>query len=322
MVIDERFSANDMTPSGAPILYRTEQVAAKATNDRGENVTDQLSVTDGRAAEPGTIDQRFLGICEPHHVVLEFAEPINHSQLVLIMDGWVEYPYSQTTFAAWQAGVSYRPPTVEAANKKGHWRTVLTEFGYMAGMPRRASVPLDSSRLPENTTRLRITTNMEIYWDRLAVARVESTSMMRRHDLELIEARAAEIGFPQRTTLAQRKPHYDYQRRTPLWDTRHPKGMYTEFGDVSPLVSATDDTVAIIGPGEEVQLAFATCAEKLANGWTRSYVLELNGWCKDMDLYTQFGDTVDPLPVRTSSEPATLRQQLHEKYNRRFRSGY
>ena len=238
------------------------------------------------------------------------------------MDGWIEYPYSQTTFAAWQAGVEYQPPTIEAQSEDGRWKTVLAQFGYMAGMPRRAAVPLDAARLPPNTTRLRISTNMEIYWDRLAIAQIESSREMRRYDLDLIEARAAEIGFPQRTTLDQRRPHYDYAIRAPLWDTRHPKGMYTNFGQVTPLVSKTDDVVAIIGPGEELQLDFSVCPQRLPSGWTRRYVLELNGWCKDMDLYTQHGDTVAPLPQGADGEPSAERQELHDKYNRRYRAGY
>ena len=83
-------------------------------------------------------------------------------------DGWIEYPYSQTMFGAWQAGADYVAPTIEALGSDGTWRTVIGQFGYPAGMPRRMSVPLPD--LPEGTTKLRITTNQEIFWDRLAVA--------------------------------------------------------------------------------------------------------------------------------------------------------
>jgi len=98
--------------------------------------------------------------------------------------------------------------------------------------------------------------------------------------------------------------------------------MYTEFGKVTPLIAATDDAVAIIGPGEELQLDFAPCQQELPIDWTRRYVLELNGWCKDMDLYTRHGDTVAPIPRRGSGESSDARRQLHDIYNRRYRAGY
>ena len=64
-----------------------------------------------------------------------------------------------------------------------------------------------------------------------------------------------------------------------------------------PLVANTDDALAIIGPGEEIHLEFAALDGPPPTGWTRRLVLESNGWCKDMDLFTHEGETVGPMPV-------------------------
>jgi hypothetical protein len=171
---------------------------------------------------------------------------------------------------------------------------------------------------------LRITTNHEIYWDRCALAFIETPPSVTRHALGLRAADVAEVGFAQRTTLTQQRPHYDYQRRRPLWDTRHPKGFYSDWGSALDLVAQTDDAVAVIGPGEEVHLEFATLPDPPASV-RRWFVLELNGWCKDMDLYTQHGDTVEPLPVRdggTSDQEAERRAERHRQNHRRLRMGY
>jgi len=96
-------------------------------------------------------------------------------------------------------------------------------------------------------------------------------------------------------------------------------GNYTAFGRVDPLVSETDDAVAIIGPGEEIHLEFEAPADPPAPGWTRVLVLETSGWAKDMDLYTQHGDTLAPLP--NSGLPAAARERLHATYNTRYRDG-
>ncbi len=107
---------------------------------------------------------------------------------------------------------------------------------------------------------LRLTTSQEIYWDRVAVVYDEPLPSAAVHELPLDVASLRESGFARRTTGPQRTPAYDYDRRAPLWDTRHPRGWYTAFGDVAPLVLAADDAVAIIGPGEEVVVEFTAPA--------------------------------------------------------------
>ena len=164
-------------------------------------------------------------------LTLEFDAPINNTATatpVLIIDGWVEYPYSQTMFAAWQAHAAYTAPTLEARGADGQWHTVLEQFGYPAGMPRRMSVPL--SALPAGVTALRLITNQEIYWDRIAVVYAEALPEAQHTRLPLQRAQLMETGFALRTTGAQRQPHYDYDQRSPFWDTRHMRGYYTQFG--------------------------------------------------------------------------------------------
>jgi hypothetical protein len=49
--------------------------------------------------------------------------------------------------------------------------------------------------------------------------------------------------------------------------------------------------------GEEIAMEFdATGLPDLPAGWSRTLVLHADGYCKDMDLYTAYPNTVDPLP--------------------------
>jgi hypothetical protein len=162
---------------------------------------------------------------------------------------------------------------------------------------------------------------MEIYWDRIAVAACEHCPQAKRHILPLAAARLAETGFARRTTLSQRRPHYDYTRRAPFWDSLYPAGWYTAPGPVEALVSETDNALAIFGPGEEIHLEFAA-PPKPSNGVSRRLVLELAGWCKDRDLFTQHGETVEPLPRHDSSRRSNEADALMKKHNTRYRSGF
>jgi hypothetical protein len=172
------------------------------------------------------------------------------------------------------------------------------------------AVPLP--RLPKGTRALRLRTNQEIYWDRIAVAWAEEAPAVKR-TLPLMAARVQETGFPRRSTGPQNQPGYDYGQRAPLWDTRVQAGNYTAFGPAEDLIAERDDALAIIGPGEEIHAEFRAELPALAAGWTRRFVLETHGWAKDMDLYTRDGDTLAPLPSRGN-------RPLNARFHRRFGS--
>jgi hypothetical protein len=319
MVLDERMGIFDPQPTGKPHFYRRELLPAMAANQEGDMLA-QLAEVDGIAADVGELDRRFIGrLAREHVLTLRFEEPLDTppGRPILVIDGWVEYPYSQTMFAAWQARADFQEPSLEALDGAGVWRRLLNRFGYPAGMPRRMSVQLDG--LPADTRALRLRTNMEVYWDRISVAYVEPLSEAQVRRLPPVAAVVGQSGFPLRTTGKQRLPHYDYGQRSPYWDTRHQAGYYTRFGSALELLAEQDEAVAIIGPGEEVQVEFAVPSPAPA-GWSRQLVVEARGWAKDMDLFTRDGETIAPLP--TAGRPGARREALHTRFNTRYRAGY
>jgi hypothetical protein len=326
MTLDERCSPGAPVATGEPRFYRHWALPAIATNDRGSDVTAAVSEADKNPAAPGARDKRFIGRTAEHAITLQFDHALDRpaGKPMLIADGWIEYPYSQTMFAAWQAGARYAAPTIEAQDPAGDWHTLLSEFGYPGGMRRQMSVPLPE--LPRDCKALRIRTNLEVYWDRLMIAWAEPCPDAARRELPLRSAILSHAGFPQRTDGPLRQVDFDYSRRAPAADMRFQRGFYTQYGPILPLISQTDDAVAIFGPGEEISLEFSASAQPLAQGWTRQFVLESSGWCKDMDLYTQHGEMVDPLPVRESSSESNSqararREDLHREFNTRFMAG-
>jgi tetratricopeptide (TPR) repeat protein len=316
MTLDERKALLAPAPTGEPRFFMRDRIPIRSSDDRGQDVTVAIREADLMAAPPGRVDRRFIGRTETHTLTIEFDAALDEGdgEPLLVLDGWIEYPYAQTVFAAWQAGEAYHAPTLEARDGNGRWRTLLREFGYPAGMPRQMSVPL--GQLPPGTRALRLSSSQEIYWDRVAVVYARSAPEVRHVRLAVASARLDASGFAQRTTGPQRTPRYDYQRRLPLWDTRHQRGWYTAFGPVEPLVADEDGAVAIFGPGEEIHLEFLAPPPP-SPAWTRRVVLETRGWCKDMDLYTRDGETIEPLP----GSPSPVRDQLHRRFNTRYAGG-
>ncbi len=324
VIPDERMQTGEPAVTGAPLFYRKTVSPTRVVRGDGVDLTAELAAADHLAADPGPLDERFIGrLAEPLEFTLEFGKVINPpgTRPVLTADGWVEYPYSQTVFAAWQAGARYEPPTLEARRADGQWQTVHAGFGYPAGMPRRMALPLDA--LPPDTVALRLTSNLEIYWDRIDLVYAEPAPEEVLHAVVRPDrARLAKTGFPERLARPQRRPDYDYSVRQAFWDTRYLPGFYTALGPVRPLVDTADDALVIMGPGEEVQAEFPAPAEA-PDGWRRRLVLEVHGYAKDMDLYTEHGDAVGPLPRRYADDPEAVarREALDARFQTRYQAG-
>ena len=320
MTLDERMGINGPAPTGEPRFWR--QSMAPVTGPHAAALAER----DGRAADLGPADHRFIGrLAREATLELPFAQPIDSvpGEPALVIDGWVEYPYSSTGFAMWQAKAPYQAPTVEALDPAaGEWRTVVAEYAYPAGMPRRCLLPLPAASIPRGCTALRLRTTMEIYFDAVQLAWLEPCPAAARREAALRSAEVAAAGFAARVPHPQRRPDYDYARRAPLWDCRVQPGWYTRFGECTPLLASTDDAVAVFGAGEEVRLRFdAASVPAPAGDHSRTWVLEVDGWCKDMDLLTGSGATLDPMPLRQGSTSTAEREALHARFNDRCAGG-
>lgn len=320
-VLDERLNVQSAMPTAEPVFYREEFFPSRVLSNVDPNAANALADIDRIAVDPGPVESRFLGLlASDHELILEFDNPLPETNAVLVADGWVEFPYSQTSFSVYQASSSFRAPTLEARDASGKWHILAAEFGFPAGMPRQMALPLPP--LPAGTDALRLTSNLELYWDRIQVVQAEPFPLVATESLALKRAVVKAPGFAKRTTGEQRTPYYDYDDRSPHWDSKIAAGFYSTMGPVTPLVESTDSAVAIIGSGEEVHLEFAVPAAP-RNGYSRYFVLDFRGWAKDMDLYTIQGDQVEPipeLPSLTANEKAA-RDDLHERFNLRYQSG-
>ena len=320
MFLDERMGTGKPLPTGKALFYKHPQLPVHATSKDGDEVTSLLAEADQQAVSPGALDDRFIGLLqEPACVTIVFGEPLDGQvgDPWLLIDGWIEYPYSQTHFAAWQAVLKYESLTIEARGADGQWYLLHDKVGYPAGMPRLASIPLMG--IPQGSTALRLSTTQEIYLDRVQVVWAEPCESCDQNTALLSRADLMSSGFPERTTGDQRLPGYDDMKRVPFWDTKAQAGWYTELGSVEPLLESKDSAVAIIGTGEEVELCFDLLPD-VPDGYHRYFVVETDGWCKDMDLYTHDGETVLPLPSLEQFDAAHV-DGLHERFNSRYRSG-
>ena len=279
----------------------------RATDQNDRDVTGAVLKIDRTYPDDFRLD-RLAGYAEMHHLTLVFPDSVTRMEHpVLFLYGWVDFEYSSSNYAAYQGGVRLTPPVLEMEDKEDRlFKPVLEPLGFPPGLPRMISVDL-SNLAPLSSGRLRLRTNMRLYWDQVFIAEpMDETTMaekVKTKEIKLSGAHLHRKGFPREHSPDGREPRiYDYG----ILDSTQPykvmTGNYTRFGRVTELLTRTDDRFVIFGKGEEVTLEFPTKdLPQVSKGSTRSFFLYTNGYCKDMDPHTAFPDTVEPLPFHAMS---------------------
>ena len=301
--VDERLATREPMPTGRPLGLGQRIWPTRIETGRGSDTTDALRRID-RVYQPDLIhDHRFTGyLAEEQSLVVDVdaealaaARPSPDAKLQLLINAWTEYPYSHVNFAAWQAGVRGKSFSLDLP-EGDTWATVFPEFGYPAGMSRTMAIDV-SSWLSDGASRFRLRTNLEIYVDALWLAWEDPRELeVVDHAFERAELRFA--GYPEERSPDGKQPKlYDYQRISPTFDWKQLSGKFTNYGDVRELINGVDDRYVVMSHGEEIALSIdAKTLAPLPEGWTRTFFLKADGWCKDMDPYTAAPDTVLPLP--------------------------
>jgi hypothetical protein len=325
---NEYFASNPPYPEFKVVTSSGAKPPAGAWDDKGNNLLPDLLAH----KYVGNFDLLpFKGFTKPHSLTLDLGAPYHGGPLHLLMHGEIEYFTATGMYAASQAGIEATAPYVEAQDSKGKWVRVIDDMGFPAGLPKTITVDL-SGKLPVGATRIRITTNLQIYWDNILIDRSPQNDNFKLSDIPLTKADLDFHGYPRQIEdLPPGNVKYVYEQVSHTGPYARQAGEYTRYGDVLPLLKSFDDKLVVFGSGEEVQLDFdPSKLPPLSKGWTRDYFFQANGYEKDMDFYAADGSTVEPLPFRHMgtypyhgksfpSDPEHLDYML--RYNTRFMSG-
>src|SRR5579863_6766123 len=322
---NEYFASNPPYPEFKVVVSRDATPPAGAWDEHGHNVLPDLLAH--RYFGDFALTQ-FQGFAKPHTLTLDLGEAYRGGPLWLLLHGEVEYFSANSMYAASQAGVQAISPYVEALDAKGKWIRVIDDMGFPAGGPRTMTADL-SGKLPPGTQKIRITTNLQIYWDSILVSRTPQLEPQsrrlsgqsaparsarselagcRRYNLCLtaVPLVRADLGFHGFPLKIEGTPpgnvRYIYEKTSATGPYTRPSGTYTRYGDVLPLLTELDDKSVVFGSGDEVRLDFdPSKLPALPQGWVRDYFFAANGYEKDMDFYAAEGNFVAPLPFLTMS---------------------
>jgi tetratricopeptide (TPR) repeat protein len=298
---NEYFASQPPYPPFKVITSQNALPPAGAWDDRGRDVLPDLLAH----RYIGDFDLLpFKGFTKLHSLELDLGQAYLGGALRLLLHGEIEYFTATGMYAADQAGVQAIAPYVEAFVKgeggaKGKWVRATDDMGFPAGLPRTMTADL-ADHLPRGTQRIRISTNLQIYWDSILIDRTEQNSNSRLIPVPLERAHLAFHGYPRQ--IEDQPPgnvKYVYEEVSRTGPYARQAGSYTRYGDVTPLLDHYDDQPVVFGSGEEVALEFDPVKlPAVPPGWTRDYFFVANGYEKDMDFYAADGGTVEPLPFR------------------------
>nr|MBA3440578.1 CRTAC1 family protein [Pyrinomonadaceae bacterium] len=317
-------------------LYATHgaRPPAKAVDDHGHDMLPRIAELDRQYPDDFKL-HRLRGYAETHSLTLDLNSQIKGSpngaaneRTLLLLTGWTDYAFSSDNVAAEQCGMSLLPPALQVRNAKGEWQTVIPDMGIPIGRPQTVTVDLTGKFL-SSSREVRITTNMRIYWDRILVDTSDGNSPTSMTELDPAVADLRWRGFSAEQTPDGREPYgYTYELVSPTSPWKTMLGRYTREGDVRPLLSRTDDMFVIARTGDQVSVSFdATKLPGLPAGWTRTFLLYVDGFSKEMDINSASPDQVMPLPFHgmsgypykaTEAYPQTPEHREYmERYNTR-----
>jgi tetratricopeptide (TPR) repeat protein len=293
-----------------------------AHDDQGHDVLPALLQRD--QVYPDQFPRTELGVARPHTLELDFSGAAADGRAVLFLNGWVDWPDGSTFRAASQefkGGLVM--PYLQMQDAAGQWITVNEDMGMPAGKPKTIAVEL---RFPSASRKLRIVTSLCVYWDEIFLGESPSAPPVRRTPVPMLSANLHFRGFSAARIHPERKQPdtFFYGSVSPVSFWNPTSGLYTRYGDVLPLLREVDDRLVVMGSGDEILLRFDAALPPLPAGWTRDFLLKVDGWAKDRDPNTAYGTTVEPLPFHAMSRypyPANEHfpdDESHRQYRRDY----
>lgn len=312
VLIDERFAFPP--PSLDTYLTAPLQPIVSAHDDEGQDVTAVLRERDARYL--GTFGRgHYQGVTRDHFVEIDLGDDLpDAGPLWLVASGWIRPTDSSINVAL---GQGQRPPPqglrLEVPDGQGGWQVAQANLGFPSGKTKTVRFDLSEAFLPDTPRRVRLGTNLEIYWDAFWWTTAPPDTTLRTRHLAPAAADLRYRGYSTVTIAddtSPELPQYDRLSGTgQVW--RDLIGYYTRFGDVRELLAEVDDRYVIMNAGDELAFRFPAPAPP-PPGWVRDFVLIGDGWVKDGDYNTTFSKTVLPLPAHDQPDYNTPPGRLED----------
>ncbi len=319
--VDERF----VVPPVKLAITATDEPhpIERAIDDRGNDVTGILQSLDGRYLDTFGRGQ-YQGVTRDHYVEIDLGNNVPMSgPIYLIARGWVHPSDSSINVAITQGHHEQPEPLqLEVPDGQGGWTVARRNLGFPAGRNKICLIDLTGVFRPGTPRKVRLRTNLEIYWDQIQWARGLPATPLK---ITWIRPSYANLHYRGYSTIHEANasspeiPDYNHlASTTQIWPDL--QGYYTRYGDVRPLLNKIDDRYVIMNAGDEISLHFPVPPAHEA-GWVRDYVIAGDGWIKDGDYNSTDSATVRPLPYHARTVYDTSAAPLEDEWVYRHHPG-
>ena len=313
--VDERFVIPPLKLGLTTVA--TPHEIARAIDDRGQDVTDIVRALDEKALASFGRGQ-YQGITRDHYLEVDLGDDAPKSgPLYLIAQGSIHDTESSVNVAITQ-GSRWRAHglSLEVPDGFGGWVTAQDNLGFPAGRQKTILFNLTNIFRAGTQRRVRIRTNLEIYWDAIHWAQGAPDTQLKTVTLSPnvadLHYRGYSVMHMPGAARAPEVPDYNQIEGTKQrW--RDLIGYYTRYGDVRELVGRIDDRYVIVNSGDELSLRFPEQPPPSA-GWVRDFVIVGDGWIKDGDYNSTFSKTVLPLPYHAKNAYTTWPGRLEDEW--------
>jgi Flp pilus assembly protein TadD len=313
--VDERFVIPPLKLGITTVA--TPHKIARAMDDTGQDVTSLVDTLDGKA--PASFGRgQYQGVTRDHYLEVDLGDDAPKSgPLFLVAQGSIHDTESSVNVAITQ-GNRWRAHGLSLQVPDGHggWVTAQDNLGFPAGRKKTILFNLTNVFRPGTPRRVRIRTNLEIYWDCIRWAQGAPDAPLKKVTLNPTVAdlhyRGYSVMHMPVGAGAPEVPDYNQIEGTKQrW--RDLIGYYTRYGDVRELINRIDDRYVIVNSGDELSLRFPEQPPPPA-GWERDFVIVGDGWIKDGDYNSTFSKTVLPLPYHAKNEYTTRPGRLEDEW--------
>jgi tetratricopeptide (TPR) repeat protein len=315
--VDERFVIPPV-PLAVTVVEAPHPLRA-ARDDQGQDVSALLRDLDGSLLDSFGRGQ-YQGVAREHYVELELGDDApSEGPLYLVAHGSLR-PTDSSINVALSQGSTWVPHglVLEVADGRGGWKIANDNLGFPAGRKKTVLIDLAGVFSAGAPRRVRLRTNLEIYWDQIQWARGLPKTALRTFEIPLLSAALRYRGYSAISAPPAGAPEIpDYGKVVSTrqrW--RDLAGFYTRYGDVRELLRAADDRYVIMNAGDEMALRFQA-APAVEAGWKRDFVVKGDGWIKDGDYNSTFSASVLPLPHHGERDYRSAPGRLEDEWTYR-----
>jgi len=311
---DERFAV-PAVKLGVTAVSEPQPIA-RAIDDNGQDVTEILRTLDGKYLDTFGRGQ-YQGVTRDHYVEIDLGDKVPGSgPLWLIAKGWLHPSDSSINIAMSQGQHEHAHPlSLEVPDGHGGWKVANANLGFPAGRKKICLIDLAHVFVPGTPHRVRLRTNLEVYWDAIEWAQGQPDASVKVTQLSLTTADLHYRGYSvinQANPSSPEIPDYNHLlATTQIW--RDLSGYYTRYGDVRELLAGSDDRYVIMNAGDELALRFKSPDAPQA-GWVRDYVIAGDGWIKDGDYNSTYSQTALPYPYHARKEYNTPPGRMEDEW--------